>query len=186
MNETERALVNDHLDLVDIVLAKHITPRPDLPGMERDDLYQIGCMALCKAAARYDGQRPFRPFAYSVIRNALLDHCRAQCRHTAPLSLDGAGDEEDGSLLECLGEQPDLDRRLQQAALRQALQHAKQRSSGVTLKGIEALELQAVGYTSKEIAALYGVRSNVVAAWVSRAAQKLRKDPQVVGALRST
>ena len=43
-------------------------------------------------------------------------------------------------------------------------------------KGIQALEMQVYGYTTREIAELYGVRSNVVAAWVSRARKMLKKE----------
>lgn len=47
---------------------------------------------------------------------------------------------------------------------------------GVARKGVQALEMQVYGYTTREIAELYGVRSNVVAAWVSRARQMLKKE----------
>ena len=36
--------------------------------------------------------------------------------------------------------------------------------------------MQILGYSTQEIAALYGVRSNVVAAWVSRARQMLKSE----------
>ena len=42
--------------------------------------------------------------------------------------------------------------------------------------GVEALELKIAGYSGTDIAKLYGVQPNHVGAWISRAAQKLKKD----------
>ncbi len=60
--------------------------------------------------------------------------------------------------------------------LLQVLAKAGNQYRGVACKGVQALEMQVCGYTTREIAELYGVRSNVVAAWVSRARQMLKKD----------
>mgnify|MGYP002795601571 FL=1 len=60
--------------------------------------------------------------------------------------------------------------------LLQVLAKAGNQYRGVACKGVQALEMQVCGYTTREIAELYGVRSNVVAAWVSQARQMLKKD----------
>ena len=60
--------------------------------------------------------------------------------------------------------------------LLQALAKAGKQYHGVARRGVQALEMQVYGYTTREIAELYGVRSNVVAAWVSRARQMLKKE----------
>lgn len=67
----------------------------------------------------------------------------------------------------------------QQAAvdyLLRRLSLAGRRYRGVARKGVKAIEMQILGYSTQEIAALYGVRSNVVAAWVSRARQMLKSE----------
>ena len=42
--------------------------------------------------------------------------------------------------------------------------------------GVEALELKVKGLNGTDIAKLYNVKPNQVGAWISRAAQKIRKE----------
>lgn len=50
-------IVESHLYMVDILIRKYIGK-----GIERDDLYQVGAMALISAVERYD---PYKGFAFS-------------------------------------------------------------------------------------------------------------------------
>ena len=59
------------------------------------------------------------------------------------------------------------------------LDRCKKAYSGVARLGIEALEWKINGYSSADIARLYGVKPNHVGAWISRAAKKLRKDAAI-------
>lgn len=54
---------------------------------------------------------------------------------------------------------------------------------GVALLGIEALALKMKGFSGGEIALLYGVQPNVVGAWISRAAEKLRSNQRFMARL---
>ncbi len=60
----------------------------------------------------------------------------------------------------------------------QFLAKAGKHYRGVALTVVRAIEMQVYGYATREIAALYGVRSNVVAAWVSRARKMLKEECQ--------
>ena len=62
----------------------------------------------------------------------------------------------------------------------QVLEYGKRTYSGVAKLGVEALELKIAGYSGTDIAKLYGVQPNHVGAWISRAAQKLKKDVLLV------
>ena len=46
--------------------------------MEYGDLFQEGCLWLCKAAATYknDGRAQFSTYAKTVVKNGLLSYCR--------------------------------------------------------------------------------------------------------------
>lgn len=46
--------------------------------MEYGDLFQEGCLCLCKAAATYknDGRAQFSTYAKTVVKNGLLSYCR--------------------------------------------------------------------------------------------------------------
>lgn len=53
---------------------------------------------------------------------------------------------------------------------------------GVAKLGIDALVLKTKGFDCKDIAVLYHTSSNNVGAWISRAAKKLRSDPDFLDA----
>lgn len=52
----------------------------------------------------------------------------------------------------------------------------KQQYSGTVRLGIEAIEWKVKGYTGAEIARMYDVKPNLVGAWISRAASRLRQN----------
>ncbi len=54
------------------------------------------------------------------------------------------------------------------------LNSMKKQYSGTVKLGIEAIELKVKGYTGKEIAEMYGVKPNLVGAWISRASNRLK------------
>ena len=177
MTEQECHLVEAHMALVETVIQRHITVRPEIPGMEHDDLFQVGSLALCRAAQRYDGRCQFSTFAYIVVKNALLDHCRSiMGKSGRTIALDQSDDEDGGSLLNRIADRQSVPDTVEARDLLRALAKARKQYRGVARKGVLALEMQVYGYTTREIAELYGVRSNVVAAWVSRARQMLKKE----------
>ena len=175
----QQVLVEQNLDLVRSCVLRCIDLDESVCGMGYDDLYQEGCVALCHAAASYDSQAgaKFSTYASAVIRNHLLDHCRylqAKRRSAPVISLDSY--DEDGVSREHLAACDDSDNQLNRLCLAQLLEHGRRAYHGTARLGIEALELKARGYTGADIAQLYGVRPNLVGAWISRATAKLKSD----------
>ena len=77
LNDLQRQRVEDHLALVEQVLRRSIKTNEAVDGMGHDDLYQEGCIALCRAAVSYrEEMGAFPAYARTVIRNYLLDRCR--------------------------------------------------------------------------------------------------------------
>ena len=76
----QQKLVEEHLYLVEIAVKQYVHAFGRTPGIEWDDLYQTGCLALCNAAHCYNPEFPFPPYASKAIRNALHDYCRRQQR----------------------------------------------------------------------------------------------------------
>ena len=62
------------------------------------------------------------------------------------------------------------------------LNACKRRYRGVAKLGIDALVLKTKGFDCKDIAVLYHTNPNNVGAWISRAAKKLRSDPDFLDA----
>lgn len=172
MNRNIEALIEQHLNCVHWVIHSFIGVNESVCGLEYDDLYQEGCLALWRAAESFDGQRgtQFHSYAISVIHNHLLDYCRKIRRRSAPLV---PLEDWDAEAVQKGTAAWDSDSRLY---VEQVLEYGKRTYSGVAKLGVEALELKIAGYSGADIAELYGVKPNHVGAWIARAAQKLKTD----------
>lgn len=119
------------------------------------------------------------------MRNGLLSYCRSLNRwerHTARLTAD-----ENGDLLDrlALSDTPDaFESQIAETEVLELLHSRAEDYSGVARLGIEALELKVKGMSITEIAKLYDVPPSHVGAWISRSAQKLRRDEAFLAALR--
>ena len=176
LNDLQRQRVEDHLALVEQVLRRSIKTNETVDGMGHDDLYQDGCIALCRAAVSYrEEMGAFPAYARTVIRNYLLDRCREiqSARKNLPLlSLDAfaeMGAPEPVSPFHT----EDLISDVSSDAL---LSHFRNRYHGTARLGIEAMELRVRGYSCADIAKLYQKKPNYIGACISRAAEKLRRE----------
>jgi len=178
LNDKQQRMVEENLSLVEIILRKNIHPNENIRGMEYDELYQCGCLALCKAAAEYNGTVKFATFAGTVIRNAMIDQCRcAMAYYNKTLSIDETlTDDEDTFAGMTASEESGPEDPLFCEELLALVQAAKKKHTGAVLKGIEAIELRVKGYTGAEIAKMYGVKNNNVTSWISKAVAVMRKE----------
>lgn len=78
MKTTERINAADHIAFVAYILKKHFHST----GIEYDDLFQIGCVGLVKAANHYDASRgrAFTTYATTCIANEVLMEIRRRKR----------------------------------------------------------------------------------------------------------
>lgn len=177
LTEKQQRMVEENLNIVDIILHTKIHANQNIPGMEYDDLYSVGCLALCKAADTFTGQTKFATYASKVVYHAMIDECRSVLtRQNRSLSFNSTVDEDgDDSFEVFLGEEEPIDANLFCKELMEIVNQAKHTYKGAVLKGVEAIELQIKGYTGKEIAAMYGVTDNHVTSWISKAKAALRQ-----------
>ena len=154
--------MENNLSVVHWVIVNSIHVNPCIYGMSYEDLYQEGCIWLCRAAVTYNAAKAlFSTYAKKVVRNGLISYCRRQCdkeKHYVHLEVG-----ENGELLM---------REVDCSAV----------DSFTARLGIEALVLKIRGYSITDIAGLYGVPPSHVGAWISRSAQKLRGDPAFMAA----
>ena len=98
LTSEQQALVEQNMDLVSRIISRHIRINEGVCGLGYDDLSQEGALALCRAAATYNGtSAQFSTYAAAVIRNHLLDCCKAvntQQKHLCSLPV-GSGFADD-------------------------------------------------------------------------------------------
>lgn len=181
MTDIERKLTEDHLSIVAKVIQTLTCGCRYVSYDERQDLLQIGNLALCKAAMNYDGNRPFETYAKVVIRNAIYDYWRSlQKERTYTCSMDTIADNEtDTSYQQLLADTSSLQNWEQEHNLRSIYEYLQtlQNVNCTTInKGIQALLLQQNGYTSQEISKHYAVPASHVRAWKSKARKYLQQD----------
>lgn len=184
LSKEQQGLVENSLSVVHWAIRENIHANQAVCGLEYDDLYQEGCIWLCHAASTYKaGLAGFPTYAKKVVRNGLISYCRRTYSHQKhsirpsanggdpPCSSPVPGQPDRFELLAGTMETLDL------------LASVKKSYQGVAKLGIEALELKVKGMDTSEIASLYNVPASHVGAWISRAAQKLRKDPHFLSGL---
>ena len=181
LSQEQQALAESNLAVIDKVISRCIHANEGVCGLGRDDLYQEGAAALCKAAATYDGtSAQFSTYAAAVIRNHLLDCCKAantQQKHLCSLPVgSGFADDEHPPSIPKPSVEDKTDSLIDQIDMSALLAHYKREYSGVAQLGIEAIELKIRGYSGADIARLYHTEPNHVGAWISRAKAKLKKD----------
>ncbi len=179
MKKDQARLVEENIHVVKAVIKKEIKINDSDVDLEFNELYQIGCLALCKASITFDESKntDFFTYAYKIVKNSLIDHCRrVQCKQK--YIIEGTDDMAEVAFA-------GFDEAVENAQFWKSFasitRYAKEKYTGVVLKGIEAIEFKALGYNGREIAELYGVKVNHVNAWISKARRKLRDDPVVMG-----
>ncbi len=189
MNYEQKQLVTVHLDLVPRMVHALTRSFTHLPQDEFEELTQTGYLALCNAAMKWNPTQPFPPYARVAIRNAIYDYWREYGKRKSTFcSLEALLTAEDGSTCEpefMLQRTDTLSP--EQAVLSKEsasyLQRLECAGSNHLKKGIVSLRLQQKGYTSAEVAKIYGVPSNHVRAWQSKARKQLKQDSELYALL---
>lgn len=154
------------------------------PGMyglnDYDDLVQIGMLGLCKAVASYtESKAAFSSYAVPIIRNHLYNAIRDANENfeslvstsdefielNADLAYNNVSSMSDGLVME------------QGLSI---IDECANKYGGVAAKGVEAIKLTLMGYTCRDIAEMYDVDSKTITSWISRARQKLQKEPALL------
>jgi len=181
MSQKEQMLVEEHIDLVRSIVKGTISINENIQGLGYEDLFQIGCEALCHAAMLYNESRgaSFDTFADKVIKNRLISHCRKVVKVQLPLNyLDAPlGGEDSLTLGETLSDKSE--QMISDSETMHFLMEMENKFTGIAKKGVEAIRFKYMGHTGKEIAGYYGVKPNNVTAWISRAVSKIRTEQMV-------
>ena len=183
LTDAQRSMVEANMDVVRWAIRTSIQVNEQLYGFGYDDLFQEGCIWLCKAAAAYDpGGASFPTYAQKVVENGLRTYCRLQRskeRRCFPVSeiFDTEADGVMASGIRSFQEQ------LAEVDALSILESAKQQYDGVARLGIEAMQLKFIGLSNTDIAAHYGIKANYLGAAVHRAAERLKSNKEFLQSL---
>ena len=154
LNDEQRILVEENMGLVGKVI-KDCLQNPSAQGCYTyDDLFQIGCIGLCKAAQTdRPGRGAFSTYAYILIRNEIYNELERGTRYAREVSSCYLELEDDPR-------QEDYEQQLR-------------------CRGIRALRMMCDGYSCREISAHYDTTPNNITAWMSKARKYLASFAQL-------
>lgn len=167
--------VEENMGLVGKVIKEKVHGISSMRFHSYDDLFQIGCIGLCKAAASDKGSHNFSTYAYRLIWNEICDQLIYASKRTSSELLNY--DTE----MQFTADKPmKIELKL---SLENALKNAKLDAGATISKGIDALVMMNEGFTAKEIGLRHGVSANLVTAWVSKARKFLKERQEFKGLL---
>lgn len=180
LNHIQQKMVEEHLSVVKHAIHKNIIVNDNLYGFDYDDLYQEGCIWLCKAAHSFDESREikFATYAEKVVTNGLRTYCRLMCSKQKHYLLipEQSDSDDDRYTFEQFSNKDMLEQLFEEQDIHTLLRNCKQQYSGTAKLGIEAIEWKVKGFSGAEIAKMYGVKPNLVGAWISRASKRLKQN----------
>lgn len=170
LNAEQRRKVEENIGLVKKVISDKVHGPYQLGMYSREDLFQIGCIGLCKAVVTDKGGC-FSTYAYRLIWNEICDALVRSARK---------GNREMAvEVLPEMGTYQENDNKDLQISLQNILNEAEGIVPAATRKGIRAMLLMEKGYTSREIGERMGAGANLVCAWVSKARKYLREQTEL-------
>ena len=171
MTNEQRKIVEDNMGLVGKVIKDKVHGIGQSGVYSYDDLFQIGCIGLCKAAMTDKGGC-FSTYAYRLIWNEICDELIRSTKLTQrQLSVNAPEVMEISAMT-------DYDP-FENCHLRHTLEQAKSKAQGTTAKGIRCLELTLAGYNSHEIGTIVDAEAATVRVWITRAKKYLRNLPEL-------
>ncbi len=172
----QQAIVEANMGLVGKVIKDKVHGLGQNTAFGYEDLFQIGCIGLCKAAATDKGGC-FSTYAYRLIWNEICDALiKASRIQENEFYIE---DNLTGRVEKTLCER-DLLLLCEQKLL---VQTVKERASGMTLKGIDCLLLSVQGYKSADIAKSMDADPGTVRMWMTQARRFLREQPEIIACL---
>ncbi len=168
---TQQKKVEENMGLVGKVIKEKVHGISTMRFHTYDDLFQIGCIGLCKAVCSDNGSHNFSTYAYRLIWNEICDQLVYASKRTSTelLSYD--------TQMQYTADKPaHVELKL---SLEESLAKAKNEATPTVAKGIDALIMMNNGETAKEIGARLGASANLVTAWVSKARKFLQARPDI-------
>lgn len=173
MTEAQQKKVTDNMGLVNKVIREKVHSPYNVGMFTYDDLYQIGCVGLCKAATTDKGGT-FSTYAYRLIWNEICDALIYATRRQSHEIL-----IEDEEQLADYHTDMNYEEKHKREVTRAAVEKAKDSATPFVARCIDVLLRHTAGETCKEIGATMGISDKQVAAYVSKARKYLKSHPDM-------
>lgn len=141
MTSEQQSLVTQNLGLVRRIAFEYVN---DINNM--DELFQVGCEALCNAAQKENIRASFSTYAYTCIKNAIRNYAMRQsftASNELPYSTEDYDNEKNANLA--------VYDSYKDAKLFDVLQDIKSKSKKQMRIGIDILTFMSCGYSKEEI-----------------------------------
>lgn len=178
----------DYEHLIPITISRCVNFDRIDSAIDRDDLYQVGSIALVRAIQTVDPSKNFKAYAIKLIRNALKNALKARNNNESLYMLHLSVDhtEDDKSIIADISAPNEYipEYSFEQSELiSQLLQSKINRYTGTKRIGLLCIELFTKGYSLSECASILGVDRIKVAACVSEARKVLLRSKDICEAL---
>ncbi|WP_286076993.1 sigma-70 family RNA polymerase sigma factor [Thomasclavelia cocleata] len=176
---------NENMNLIHFVINNFVQNKENLTGLcTREDLFQVGSMALCHAITTYNEKTgAFSTYATNVIKNRIYN----ALRDSKDRILDSSAniDDDDSDFIESnislrYNEYEKVEDELFEINQKEVLYNIAKRYSGISQKGVIAIQLMTQGYSCKAIAKVFDTDEKNLTAWISRARTKLKNEPEIL------
>lgn len=171
LTKEQQIKVEENMGLVYTVLGDKLKGQAAVGSYTREDLFQVGCIGLCKAVATDKGGT-FSTYAYRLIWHEI---CEVLVKANKQKNTE-VFDEYERDI-------PDTDTGERRAEINfdvvRALMNAKSGAPPHVIKGIDAMLLMAKGYSCREIGERMGASDSLVSAYVSKARKYLKGKPEL-------
>lgn len=178
------SLVEKNYNLVYFAVNKLISAGQYSLQNDYDDLVQVAAMALCNAALKFDSSKgTFSTYATTAILNALRKYAEKSNTSLSTYTCENIDEEiedapsfEQRHYEEIHHEQFELD---YSKEIMSTMMDIAKEYTGIAQQGVYCLIAMSYGYTVYDLAQKYKTTTNNIAAWMSRAKEKLKKESRL-------
>ena len=172
LNREQQLKVEENMGLVGRVIKDRVHGIGQSGMMDYDDLFQIGCIGLCKAAASDKGTGAFSTYAYRLIWHEICDQLIKQNRTSGREQL------READAISVSSERVIIDP-AERFEIKSLLQAATDHPGEVIGQGIRALRLSADGYTSREVGEMMSAQPGTVRMWMTKARRYMQVQSEI-------
>ena len=176
---------NENINLIHFVINRFLQNKENLNILcSQEDLFQVGSIGLFHAITSYNEKSgAFSTYATNIIRNRIYNELRDTADRTSDFSV--SLDDEDTSYIENnvslrYNYHETVEDKLFEMSQKEVMYAIADRYTGISKKGVLALQLMTEGYTCKTIAKIFNTDDKTLTAWISRARSKLKKEPEIL------